>query len=257
MPESPDPAEIEALWRQVLTVGHKHRLAVLPSNPRCEGCFVPFGGVGGIVARANGIRPSRKNPNFCNYCDDALPPGGAEIELAIVFADVRGSTAMGERLGPTAFAKALNRFYKAATDVIIAHNAVIDKMVGDEVMAVLYPLMSGPLYQREAVKLAADMLRSVGYGSASGPWVPVGVGLQCGVSFYGKVGTGTSADVTALGDTVNTAARLRDEAKAGEIVTSEEVYQHAADLFPNAEARTVSLKGKAEPLAVRVLRPAG
>ncbi len=61
------PNEIEALWREVLTTGHKHRLSFLPSSPRCATCLVPFGGLGGKVAQFwGGSRRSRKNPNFCN-----------------------------------------------------------------------------------------------------------------------------------------------------------------------------------------------
>lgn len=100
----------EALWRMALTQGHQSKWALLLSNPRCTGCSIPFGSFGGVVANLFGRRASRKNPNFCNYCDDMLPPGGAEVDVAVLFADVRGSTALGERLGPTAFAALLDRF---------------------------------------------------------------------------------------------------------------------------------------------------
>jgi Adenylate and Guanylate cyclase catalytic domain len=68
-----------------------------------------------------------------------LPPGGAEIDIAILFADVRGSTQLGERLGPAEYASLLNRFYKAATETLIRYDAVIDKLIGDEVMALFIP----------------------------------------------------------------------------------------------------------------------
>lgn len=255
MPGPLDPATIEAIWREVLVKGHKHRLAVLPSSPRCVGCQIPFGGIGGRVSRALGHRPSKKNPNFCNLCDDLLPAGGAEIDIAVVFADIRGSTDMGERLGPSAFAALLNRYYKAASEVIFKHGATLDKMVGDEVMALLYPLSNGPEYERVAVEMSIDILRAVGYGGGKTPWVPVGIGIQAGPAYVGRVGTNETGDFTALGDTVNTAARLRDEAKAGEIVVGEGVYKLVADLFPDAEAREVALQGKAEKLSIRTLKP--
>ncbi len=69
-----------------------------------------------------------------------MPRGGAEVDIAVLFADVRGSTGLGERMGATAFAALLYRFYRTATDGLLAHNAVIDKMVGDEVMALFFPL---------------------------------------------------------------------------------------------------------------------
>lgn len=67
MTRPPDnPPEIEALWRELLTHGHRTRLAALPSSPRCTVCSLPFGGMGGTVARVLGRRPSRKSPNLCN-----------------------------------------------------------------------------------------------------------------------------------------------------------------------------------------------
>src|SRR5262249_49092052 len=113
----------EATWRYVLETGHgRHRLAMLPGGQRCAACAVPFQSLGGRIAQMfAGVRRSRKNPNMCNLCEEVLPPGGAEIDVGVMFADVRGSTALGERLGPTDFASLLNRFYRVANDVIVQH----------------------------------------------------------------------------------------------------------------------------------------
>jgi hypothetical protein len=138
------PNTNEALWRQVLLEGHRglrvmRRLwRYLPSAPRCKVCHNPFGGVGGKLIAPLGYRPSRLNPNLCAACCEKLPPGGAEVDIGVLFADVRGSTALGEQLGATAFAALLNRFYRTATAVLVAHDALIDKLIGDEVMA-LFP----------------------------------------------------------------------------------------------------------------------
>ncbi len=245
--------ENEAMWREVLLHGHASRLAFLPSSPRCTACRVPFGGLGGAVTRVTGRKPGRKNPNFCNLCEDVLPLGGAEIDIAVLFADVRGSTGLAERLGPTAFAALLNRFYKATTESLLPHDAIIDKMIGDEVMALFLP-MAGPHLSRTAVSAAEDIMRSVGYGGSGEPWLPLGIGIHAGPAFVGRIGTGGVHDFTALGDTVNTTARLQQEAKAGEIVLSEAVYQEVADRHPGLEKRTASLRGREEPIAVRVLR---
>ena len=76
-------------------------------------------GLGGrIVHVTSGIHQSRKNPSFCNLCDDALPQGGAEVDIAVLFADLRGSTGLAEKLGPSAFADLLNRFYASASQAI-------------------------------------------------------------------------------------------------------------------------------------------
>jgi adenylate cyclase len=106
----------------------------LPSDPRYKLCQNPFGGVGGKLFGVLGRRPSRKNRNLCQYCFDHLPPGGIEIDIGVLFADVRDATGMGERSSATEFAEHLNRFYAVATEILIRHDAVIDKLIGEEVM---------------------------------------------------------------------------------------------------------------------------
>lgn len=176
------------------------------------------------------------------------------MDIAILFADVRGSTGLGERLGPSAYAALLNRFYKVATGVLIAHDAIIDKMIGDEVMALFIPGFCGFEYRRSAVQASEALVRAMGYGGTGEPWLPVGVGVHAGLAFVGNVGGAGVTDFTALGDTVNTAARLQGEAAAGEVVLSETVYQEVAERFPDLEQRVVTLRGRQEPLAVRILR---
>lgn len=183
-----------------------------------------------------------------------MPPGGAEADIAVLFADVRGSTRLGERLGPSGFAALMNRFYQAATNVLIAHDAIVDKMVGDEVMALFITGYCGSEYRRLATQAGEALLRAVGYGGTSEPWLPVGVSVHSGPAFVGNVGSGGVIDFTALGDTVNTAARLQSEAAGGEMVLSEAVYQAVADRYPDLEQRTLTLRGKDEPVVVRVLR---
>lgn len=83
-----------------------------------------------------------------------LPPGGAELDIAVLFADVRGSTMLGERLEPAEYASLLNRFYAAATESLIRYNAIIDKLIGDKVMALFIPEFFGPNYVRRAADAA-------------------------------------------------------------------------------------------------------
>ena len=156
-------------------------------------------------------------------------------------------------MGPRDFAMLLNRFYRAATDGLSAHDAVIDKMIGDEVMALFFPGAAGQEYRRASVLAAEAVIDAVGYGSNEEPWLPVGIGVHVGTAYVGKVGSGTISDFTALGDTVNIAARLQAEAVAGEIVISEPVYQEVAARYPDLEQRAVSLRGRDEPLSIRVI----
>ena len=249
-----DP-KIEGIWRETLEKGHRHRLSVLPGAPRCLGCRIPMKGLGGaIVGLATGRRQSRKNPNCCNYCDDHLPQGGAEVDIAVVFADVRGSTGLAERMGPKAFAELLNRFYGAAMQALLPLEATIDKLVGDEVMALFFPNI-GPHYRANAVLAALQLQRLLGCGSAAGPWIPVGIGVNAGTAFCGRIGSGDIHDFTALGDTVNTGARLQAAAKAGEIVIAEELYEAVAAQFPRAEKRTLDIRGREARFEARVLMP--
>jgi hypothetical protein len=100
----------------------------LPASPRCRLCMAPFGGLGPIL----GIRPSRKNPKFCNACFERAPMGGQDMELGVFFADVRGFTALAEQHTAREMTRLLNRFYDLATEVLCGHDAIIDKMIGDE-----------------------------------------------------------------------------------------------------------------------------
>ena len=122
-------------------------------------CSNPFGGPAGRVLAAAGFAPSRKNPNLCSRCCDVLPAGGAEVDVAVLFADVRGSTALSTRSAATDFASLLNRFYIAATQTLLRHDAVIDKLIGDEVMAFFVRGISGPQYRRRAVQAGMDLLK--------------------------------------------------------------------------------------------------
>jgi len=245
-------------WRTILTEGHarlvhaRRVFRMLPSSPRCKMCNNPFGGIGGRVVRLAGFTPSRKNPNLCARCCDALPVGGADVDVAVLFADVRGSTALGEHADPAAFAGLMNRFYAVATDALLRHDAVIDKLIGDEVMAFFVPGISGPEYRRRCVDAGLDLLRSVGYGTDDGAWLRVGVAVHAGVAYVGNVG-GAVVDFTALGDPVNVAARLQAEAGAGELLVSETLA--GEDVRAGGARRTLALRGRAEAISAYAVAP--
>ena len=149
-------------WEALLVKGHEPlKIAQrifrrLPSDPRCKLCLNPFGGVGGKLFGVIGRKPSRKNPKICQYCFDHLPPGGIEIDIGVLFADVRNSTAMGETSTASDFAKQLNRFYAVATEVLIRHDGLIDKLMGDEVMGLFLAGLAGPDYRRKTARAAAS-----------------------------------------------------------------------------------------------------
>lgn len=253
--EPPVDPEVRAVWESVLTNGHPGRWAFLPSEPRCLVCRQPFKGLGGLLLRTfTHYGPSRMSPNMCNVCEVDLPAGGAEVDVAVLFADVRGSTTLGEELGTSEYAALLNRFYEATSHVLIAAQSWIDKLVGDEIMALYIPAM-GPDYRRRAVRAGVALLEAVGYRPGADPWLTVGVGIHAGRAFVGKVGVAGVNQVTALGDVVNTAARIQAQAGPGEVLVSGELFASVADLYPDAEARELSIRGKSEPVPVHVVRP--
>lgn len=247
----------EALWHDVLVHGHHSRWSFLPSDPRCMVCRQPFYGLGGrLLKMFTGYGPSRMSPNICNHCEDLMPPGGAEVDTAILFADIRGSTTLAERMGAAAYAELISRFYKASAHVMVEQEqGWIDKFVGDELMALYIPGM-GPDYRTRAVSSGIALLRAAGHTPGEEPWLPLAVGVHAGPAFVGKVGAAGSTAVTALGDTVNATARIQAQAEAGELLISEDLYASVEAEYPNLERRTLTLRGREGTTDIRVLRPA-
>jgi len=255
----PTPPDIEAKWRQLLLEGHTIRWAHavfrhLPCEPRCKLCHNPFGGIGGKIVGLFGFAPSPKNPNLCEACCAKLPPGGAEIDIAVLFVDVRGSTRLAERMSAKGYAELMNRFYLVATRVLVKRDAIIDKLIGDEVMALFIPGIAGEHYRGQAAPAATDLLKAFGYGSGGDPWLEVGVGVHAGQALVGNLGADGMVDFTALGDAVNTASRLQSLAKGGEAVLGESVYAGVRDRHPDLPPQEITVEGRTEPVSIRTLR---
>jgi adenylate cyclase len=259
-PEGSLPAS-DPMWRQILegttpgfAAGHRF-FRKIPSSPRCKLCAAPFGGIGAPVMQLFDRGPWDKNPSICGFCFKQLERGhgGAEIDLTLLFADIRGSTSLAESMEPRAFQQLIGRFYRASTEVLIAHDAIIDKFVGDEVVALFIPALTGPEHARHAVDAAREMLRATGHRDRGGPWVPVGIGIHSGNAYVGTVGD-TVTDFTALGDAVNVTARLASEAAGGEILVSADASARAELAGEGLETRRLTLRGRQQPLDVQVLR---
>ena len=239
-----DPAELRL----------KRFMCALPSSPRCGVCGAPFAGIGGRLIRPLGYRQSRKCPQLCATCVEASPPGGMTMRTGVLFADIRGFTSISERSDPAAVSAMLRRFYAAAEDVLFP-DALIDKLIGDEVMALYLPY--GRLREDAAAVMlehARLLLTAVGYGGRDCPLAEVGVGLDYGEAFVGNVGGGSYSDFTAVGDVVNVASRLQSQAGGGEIVASARLVERLPG-DPPGERVAFDLKGKAEPVAAYRIRP--
>lgn len=258
----PDEQTVQEKWYRVLTQGEevphtlRRLMSMLPSSPRCKMCNAPFKGWGGFLMHLIGRDQSRYNPRFCEPCEHFEQPGGAEVVLTMLFADVRGSTTLAERMSALKFSQLMNRFYNTATDVLVKTDAMVDQLIGDEVIGLYIPGMAGPEHPRRAIEASQNLLRLTGHDDPQGPWIPVGVGVHTGLAFVGVVGgtQGNPTDFTALGDNVNITARLASLAGPGEILVSDAAYAAAGLDFGDLECRTLDLKGKSESIGVHVLR---
>lgn len=229
----------------------------LPAPPRCVLCYAPFKGPFAGVLKLIGKDPWPRNPNICRYCGDWLRkqgPGGANVELTLLFADIRGSTRLAESLPAPDYVDLINRFYAEATAAFVRHGAIIDQLVGDEAIGLFLPGFVGQRYTSAAIAAARDLLAATGHGPDGPPWAPLGIGIHTGEAFVGSVGSEANfTDFTAVGDTVNTTARLAARADTGEILVSAEAARQASLATERMSARTLEVKGKAEPLTAFVV----
>jgi adenylate cyclase len=264
MPDEPPQEE----FRQVLTGEHagltrmRVRFKHLPSDPRCKLCWAPFGGPGGAVVRHLGFGRFPGNPAICQNCITQfrkMGMTGAEIPVTLLFVDIRGSTALGERLTPTEFRDYLARFYRLGSKAILDHDGLIDKLVGDEIIGLFFGGVSGPQHARAGLDAAIDLMSLAGRQDATpqGP-IMAGGALHTGAAFVGPTGPeGVVDDFTSLGDAVNTTARLASAAAAGELIVSVAAADAAGDIPTDAEHRTLEVRGREATIDVVVLRPTG
>jgi len=243
----------EELWRAAL-MGEARGLNMtrravgwIPSAPRCKLCQSPLRPPGSSVLKLVGLGPSRMNRRLCRACFRHLEkmPGGAEIELSLLFADVRGSTALAERIPAQDYSKLISRFYGVAARVIDDRNGLVDKFVGDEVVALFVPGFAGADHALQAVDAARELMRETG-NDGDEPWLAIGAGVHTGVAYVGRVGEGDACDFTAVGDAVNTTARLASSAAAGEILVSRAAADASGLDAQTLEARTLTLRGRDE-----------
>jgi adenylate cyclase len=260
----------EEEWHDFLSGTHPHLqdkspLRFIPSEPRCKLCKAPFGAPGSLILRRYGFRPWAKNPRICGRCFTSMEahasmcprtPGdegirGAEVELSMLFADVRGSSKLARQMSALDFSRLMDRFYTTSSAVLVEHDAIIEKFVGDEIVGLFVPFMAGVDHAVRAIDAATALMRAVGYGTLDGAWLPLGAGVHTGPAFVGVVGTQEARDFTALGDPMNVAAHLAQEAGAGEVLITRAAIERSALTVAGLEQRHVSLKG--HPVDVLVL----
>lgn len=256
--------ENEEIWHQLFSEGNavldKGRavLRMIPADSRCMFCHGPFDGVGGRVMSTLGRGRSRRAPHVCESCvkQGDKHPGGAHVDIATLFADMRGSTPTAERMGDRAFTDLINRFYRTSSKVLIDGGALLGRLAGDAAIGFFVPGMAGPDYARAALDSAVQLMRATGHAGEGEPWIPLGVGVHAGNAYVGLVGEQSgSLELTALGDDVNVGARLADAAGVGEILASLRLTDMAGLDTGGLEHRKLELKGKSEVIEVAVIKP--
>jgi adenylate cyclase len=253
-------------FRAILTgehpglIGFRRAFRRVPTNPRCKLCAAPFEGIGGALLRHVGFGRFPGNPAICTNCITEFRKSGvtgAEIPVSLLFADVRGSTGIAEQMRPAEFRAFLDRFYTIGTDTILRHDGLVDKLVGDEVIGLFFGGVSGPRHAQAAITAALELTSLAGRDDASprGP-IPIGTGVHTGEAYVGTTGpAGAVEDFTALGDVVNTTARLASSAAAGEILVSVAAAEAAERSLDGLERRNLMVRGRQEPIDVVAIRP--
>jgi adenylate cyclase len=203
------------------------------------------------VARVAGFGPTDDRKLICRACFKGLArqPGGAEIELTVLFADVRGSTGLAERIPAAEFRALLQDYYHLAAVAIDTHGGIVDKFLGDGVMALFIPVMAGENHAGRAVDAGRAILAAIDREGLAARGLLVGAGIHNGTAFVGAVGPADRLDFTALGDTVNVAARLGGLAGPRELLVSRPAWDRAGLGAPPSE-RTVEVAGRTGTLPV-------
>ena len=232
----------------------------------CIGCWqqmhlpVPLRGVLSVPFRAFGIRPSRMNPNTCTICElmftRVMRARKVTIDATVMFADLRGYTSLSQSLPPDAISGLLDAFYDQCADAIWEHDGLLNKTIGDAVMAVFnFPIKA----ERSCAQCAcAPRARSSSAGASSarrwskdcglaGCDLGVGIGIHSGELSFGEFGR-SHRDLTAIGTVVNTASRAQSAASAGQILVTQEVYRRAQSDLAGSQAKPYQLKGFEAPI---------
>ncbi len=185
--------------------------------------------------------------------------GGSNQTVTVLFADIRGFTSLSEHENPEKVVGLLNHYFSAMTEIIFAHGGTLDKYIGYGLMALFGAPTTTPVDAVNALKAAVAMqkrivtlneeLRSEGF-----PTVSAGIGLHTGVATVGYIGSDKRSEYTAIGDTVNLAARLESNASGGQILLSEATHSAANNIFPVEPLTAITVKNRVQPVALFELK---
>jgi adenylate cyclase len=230
----------------------------------CKGCWetlkfpVPLRGFASVPFRAVGIRPSRMNPNTCTICETmferVMKARQIEIDATILFADLRGYTTLSQSQSSGAIASLLDAFYDVCGEAIWERDGIINKTMGDAVLAIFNFPMRRKDHAVQALAAARkiqerwrarreELSHTFGAEVAA---IGVGIGLDTGKVNFGEFGR-THHDLTAIGTVVNVASRAQSAAAPDQILITAAVREKAVASLPESDGREYQLKGISEP----------
>jgi class 3 adenylate cyclase len=205
------------------------------------------------------------NPNLCNICETMFTKVKRKkqmiIPATVLFADLRGYTTLSQGADSAEVVGMLHEFYDECAAAVWERDGILNKFIGDAVLAIFnFPIMRED-HVRQAVLAATELqkrcsanqkLRVINRDGQICP-VGVGVGIHTGLASVGEVGTAYK-DFTIIGPVVNLASRIQAAAQPGEILVTEDVYGHVADCFPASESLGYKLKGIENPVKAYALK---
>ncbi|MCI0612203.1 adenylate/guanylate cyclase domain-containing protein [bacterium] len=231
----------------------------------CKGCWqhmrmpIPIRGPLSIPLRLIGVKRSQMNPNLCTICETNFTKVKKKkqvvIPATILFADLRGYTSLSEKTERSEVLDLLQNFYDECASAIWERDGIVNKFIGDAVLAIFnFPIMQED-HVRQAVLAGMEIQKKWMQATSERKDLStgIGVGIHTGNASIGEVGTAYK-DFTIIGPVVNLASRIQSAAGLGEVVVTEAVYHQVEDLFPQATSRSYQLKGIEEPVNGYLLR---
>jgi len=231
----------------------------------CKGCWqqmrvpIPLRGPLSIPFRVFGVRPSPMNPNTCTICElmfkRVMKARKVSVNATILFADLRGYTALSQTLPEEQVSELLDAFYDECASAIWANDGLLNKTIGDAVMAVFNFPIRHDGHAANALLAARQIQQQFGLRAASiaagsenvGAVVGIGIGIDSGMVSFGEFGR-SHRDLTAIGNVVNLAARAQSVAERGQILVTQSVRNQTNAATDQAPARSYDLKGIDQPV---------
>jgi len=209
-------------------------------------------------------RENRLRNQLCRYVgkdlvDKLMVSGDSQLlknerkDVTVMFADIRYFTALSEHMEPEDVVAMLNEYFSIMTAILFKYNGMLDKFVGDQLMAVFGHISSEKSGARAAVRAALEMQRATTFlmkerAKKHLPVFTIGIGINTGSAILASVGSENRQDYTVIGDTVNTAARLESHAAGHQIVIGERTCSHLPKKLPRSGRQELNMKNRSEPL---------